>query len=245
MPKISKEQIQEIKRRPSAESVVPDLPSECAGSYQELGYYRHGVKRAECLMPYWDKINYFDLPGIDLDFHNKIEDYKRILKAADALTRLKMRLASKSFNAKLIITDKIAPETDDLKSIFAIIKELPGNLDFHGLPCYEEALRAFCKFELGGFFSYLSDIIGLDSFLSFKQACRNCTNCENQGEISQRFTALKESYSSFVDDIRACEDGKMSIGFGEADDAKMNFEDIYGELKNTEGDFGWIIRTLK
>ena len=47
-------------------------------------------------MPYWDKINYFDLPGIDLDFHNKIEDYKRILKAADALTRLKMRLASKS-----------------------------------------------------------------------------------------------------------------------------------------------------
>ena len=245
MPKISKEQIQEIKRRPSAESVVPDLPSECAGSYQELGYYRHGVKRAECLMPYWDKINYFDLPGIDLDFHNKIEDYKRILKAADALTRLKMRLASKSFNAKLIITDKIAPETDDLKSIFAIIKELPGNLDFHGLPCYEEALRAFCKFELGGFFSYLSDIIGLDSFLSFKQACRNCTNCENQGEISQRFTALKESYSSFVDDIRACEDGKMSIGFGEADDAKINFEDIYGELKNTEGDFGWIIRTLK
>ena len=158
MPKISKEQIQEIKRRPSAESVVPDLPSECAGSYQELGYYRHGVKRAECLMPYWDKINYFDLPGIDLDFHNKIEDYKRILKAADALTRLKMRLASKSFNAKLIITDKIAPETDDLKSIFAIIKELPGNLDFHGLPCYEEALRAFCKFELGGFFSYLSQL---------------------------------------------------------------------------------------
>ena len=98
MPKISKEQIQEIKRRPSAESVVPDLPSECAGSYQELGYYRHGVKRAECLMPYRDKINYFDLPGIDLDFHNKIEDYKRILKAADALTRLKMRLASKSFH---------------------------------------------------------------------------------------------------------------------------------------------------
>ena len=61
MPKISKEQIQEIKRRPSAESVVPDLPSECAGSYQELGYYRHGVKRAECLMPYWDKINYLEL----------------------------------------------------------------------------------------------------------------------------------------------------------------------------------------
>ena len=245
MPKLTKVQIQEVKLRPNAEDIVPGLPSECAGSYQELGYYRHGVRRSESLIPYWDKINYFNLSGIDLDFHNKIEDYKRIFKADDALTRLKMRLASKSFNAKLVITDKIAPETDDLKSIFAIINEIPGNLDFHGLPCYEEALRAFCKFELGSFFSYLSDLIGLDSFLTFKQACRDYTSCEKQNEISQRFIALKESYSSFVDDVRACENGKMSIGFGETDDAKVNFEDIYGELKNTESDFNWIIKTLK
>lgn len=245
MGKLTENDILQIKNRPLAEEVITDLPDTPGGSFQELEYYRCGVKRAEALLPYWDKINTFDLPGIDYEFYNNLAAYKRLFDADDALTRLKFRLASKALNPKLIISYDISLARPEVKSIFDIIKELPSNMDYHYTACYKEALRAFGRFGVESFLDYLEYLINLNTFIEFKKTCEDYIECNNHAELPSRFSALLNSYEMLVDSVKAFEAEEFSIGYGDYEDSDLDFGEIFDELKHTEGDFDWVIRTLE